>query len=412
MQDQVKRLRVLLVVAVLILNLFMIGLLAYAVSTAKDRKVAEVRTNVENLALLLDQSVTAAAHDIDLSLGEIERNLERELQSSSGLHANIVPSKLPSLSENWVSQLAEIRITDATGKLIVGPGVVPGNLVSYADREFFTTHSTHSDSGMIVSKLLLGRISKRWVNVYSRRYNYPDGQFAGVIAAAVPANHFEKLLSGLNLGPSGIALLRDTDKSLIARYPPTTAESGQTGARGGSKEVTEILASGVKSATFFTAQSASGIPRTDAFRRIAGTPIYVVVGMGEDDYLMEWRNDRRKAAALAVFFLLVSTLAATLLWRLIDSNDRANRRSSILLKNSSDGIHILDRDGCLIEGSESFFRMLGYSRSEMIGLGPLHWDTSLSPMQLRNLLDQQFESKEVCVFESTHRRKDGSTFAV
>ena len=45
-----------LIATVLALNVFVAGLLAYALSAAKERKEQEVRTTVENMALLLDRA--------------------------------------------------------------------------------------------------------------------------------------------------------------------------------------------------------------------------------------------------------------------------------------------------------------------------------------------------------------------
>ena len=61
-----------LIATVLALNVFVAGLLAYALSAAKERKEQEVRTTVENMALLLDQSVAASVREIELLLREVQ----------------------------------------------------------------------------------------------------------------------------------------------------------------------------------------------------------------------------------------------------------------------------------------------------------------------------------------------------
>jgi len=79
-----------------------------------------------------------------------------------------------------------------------------------------------------------------------------------------------------------------------------------------------------------------------SYRKLALMPAFVVVGMGEEDYLAQWRADVRKAAILSGLFLLVTVCTAWLLWRLIRANERAHRRSQILLQNARNGIHIID----------------------------------------------------------------------
>jgi PAS domain S-box-containing protein len=91
---------------------------------------------------------------------------------------------------------------------------------------------------------------------------------------------------------------------------------------------------------------------------------------------------------------------------------RESQRSTLLLRNASDGVHILDRDGKVLEVSDSFCEMLGYSREELIGANVALWDARWSPLELKQLFDQQVDAVERSVFETRHRRRDGSVFDV
>ena len=91
---------------------------------------------------------------------------------------------------------------------------------------------------------------------------------------------------------------------------------------------------------------------------------------------------------------------------------KENEKNLALLHNASDGIHILDPGGNLIEASESFCDMLGYRREEMIGMNVSQWDAGLSDAERTEALRQQFTQHERSQFESRHRRKDGVIFDV
>ncbi len=83
-----------------------------------------------------------------------------------------------------------------------------------------------------------------------------------------------------------------------------------------------------------------------------------------------------------------------------------------LLRNASDGIHILDHEGNIIEVSDSFCRMLGYEREEMMGMNVAQWDAFFTdPEEIRSALKKQLESRVRSQFETRHRRKDGTIFA-
>ena len=88
-------------------------------------------------------------------------------------------------------------------------------------------------------------------------------------------------------------------------------------------------------------------------------------------------------------------------------------KNATLLRNASDGIHILDYDGNLLEASDSFCKMLGYTRTEIIGMNVNQWDAALStPEELLSQVRQQITSHLRSQFETRHRRKDGTIFDV
>jgi diguanylate cyclase (GGDEF)-like protein/hemerythrin-like metal-binding protein/PAS domain S-box-containing protein len=91
---------------------------------------------------------------------------------------------------------------------------------------------------------------------------------------------------------------------------------------------------------------------------------------------------------------------------------KESEKNIALLRNASDGIHILDTNGHIIEASDSFCLMLGYSREEVIGMHVTQWDSALSGSELTNVIAKQLCSKTRSQFETRHRRKDGTEFDV
>ena len=88
----------------------------------------------------------------------------------------------------------------------------------------------------------------------------------------------------------------------------------------------------------------------------------------------------------------------------------AASRYQSLLKTASDGVHILDERGNLVEASDSFLRMLGYSQDQTRSLNVRDWDAQFAP--------EDFEARMAdhlirpTMFETRHRRADGSVFEV
>lgn len=81
------------------------------------------------------------------------------------------------------------------------------------------------------------------------------------------------------------------------------------------------------------------------------------------------------------------------------------RRNQVLMSTAMDGICVLDMDGTIIEANESFCRMFGYSRDELVAL-----KLSDLEMQLSDKLGQERLKSlagEKIMFETVCRRKDG-----
>ena len=91
---------------------------------------------------------------------------------------------------------------------------------------------------------------------------------------------------------------------------------------------------------------------------------------------------------------------------------RESEKNQALLRNASDGIHILDADGYLLEASDSFCSMLGHSREAMIGTHVSQWDAELSGAEISEILRLQFSRRSRNQFETRHRRSNGETFDV
>jgi len=86
------------------------------------------------------------------------------------------------------------------------------------------------------------------------------------------------------------------------------------------------------------------------------------------------------------------------------------RRNRILMKNSTDGIHVMDVAGNLLEANDAFCRMLGYAPEEATGLNVADWNAQWPIDELR----AKFKSMvgKSAVFETRHRRKDGTLIDV
>ena len=374
---------------------------------AQSRNVYEHTAEVtsQNLVGLIAESITESTRAIDLTLRTVSNELSKEPRREGADDERI--TALLKQYNTWVTEAVAIRVTDRNGIVRWGTDYNTGNHVSWTDRDFYIALRDKPEMGLHVGKAIEGRITKGWLVPFSRAYFAPDGSFAGVVVVSFHVRQFEKLLEGTRVGPHGIALLRDAEGGMIARYPPLDAPAGRVGAKGYSKELVAIIESGQTAATFHPLVAADGLERINTYRKLSMPPFHLVVGLGAEDYLEDWKVDRNKTLVVAFAFLLATSIATMLLWQMAQRASREGSHSQLLLRNASDGIHILDENGNLLEASESFCKMLGYNRDEVAGMNVSVWDSEFSASDLKAIVARQFANPEQTLFETKHRQKDG-----
>jgi PAS domain S-box-containing protein len=90
-----------------------------------------------------------------------------------------------------------------------------------------------------------------------------------------------------------------------------------------------------------------------------------------------------------------------------DIADRKNltERLQTLLDTASDGIHILDRGGNVLQFSQSFAALLGYTAEATARLNVRDWDAMFEPQELIPQIGRLISQPRA--FETRYRRKDG-----
>ena len=171
----------------------------------------------------------------------------------------------------------------------------------------------------MISPLLIGRINQHYVTVFSRRFNRPDGQFAGVALATISLDYFSRLIARYDVGAHGGIALRDARLALMVRLPPVRPELplGEIGNRRVSPELRRAVESGVGMTTFRSSGDPEGSECVVTMRRLENAPIIVIVALTSADYLADWLVEAQQMILLATSVVLVSFISAFALLRLI-----------------------------------------------------------------------------------------------
>jgi PAS domain S-box-containing protein len=96
--------------------------------------------------------------------------------------------------------------------------------------------------------------------------------------------------------------------------------------------------------------------------------------------------------------------------RLQQHTEALLHRNLALMKSSTDGIHIMDAEGNLLEANDAFYRMLGYAPDAAPCLNVADWNAQWSRDELREMFKSGVGKS--ATFETRHRRQDGTEIDV
>ncbi|WP_142848956.1 hybrid sensor histidine kinase/response regulator [Telmatospirillum sp. J64-1] len=114
---------------------------------------------------------------------------------------------------------SDIIVLDEDGMLLHDSDGAPLYELDLSDREYFQVHRNDDLHGLFISKPLIARISGTWMIGLSRRLEYGNGQFAGVIATLLSPEALSNFYARLSWDMPGAITLLHEDGTILARWP-------------------------------------------------------------------------------------------------------------------------------------------------------------------------------------------------
>lgn len=269
----------------------------------RSRQLASAQREAVNLTLSADQHAEDAFRIADTVLTGLVERVEVD---------GTEPAQRDRLRHRMLQQLSSLPglsglyIIDETGAPIVESEPLPRG-ANLGDRDYFQYHKTHRDRGSYVNTRVRSIISDKWLIGLTRRIDHPDGSFAGVVAATIDVAYFERFYATFNLGHDGAAALLRDDGTILVRQ---TLIGPAVGAAKVTVPPFDDPQSREKSGTGEVVGQLDGVRRIYAWRRVAGYPLVVAVGVGKDESLAGWRlgAGEHLLAAVVVALLLGATM--------------------------------------------------------------------------------------------------------
>ncbi len=192
---------------------------------------------------------------------------------------------------------------DRNANLILHSTKYPSPRVNYSEREHFKAHS-EKEVEFYIGPVVKGKVSNKYNFTISRRVTGKNGEFLGVILAAIETENYADFLDYLDIGKGSTVSVFRTDGTLILRQPMQVELVGETFQ---NLKWFTMLSNDELSGTY-EADGIDGPRRLVAYRKIKGLPLVATTTVPVDSILEGWRSRVKiySAVSITIFFALIA----------------------------------------------------------------------------------------------------------
>jgi diguanylate cyclase (GGDEF)-like protein/PAS domain S-box-containing protein len=332
-------------------------------SRASDLKNAEIE--MANLARSLTQHAEDTFELLEASIIGVATRLELEGTGAAAI------SRLQTILESRKAGLKRIHglfIYDESGRCLATSGLAGPNI---SDREYFHHHMQSASRDALIGNPVKRRPGGGWITTVSRRFNHPDGSFAGLVLATIGTEYFSEFYEQFELGPNGAITLLNTAGIVLARSP----DNGNYAGRDLSN--TPLLRdrdSRPTNGVYYFKSPLDEVQRLSFYKQSERFPLMVLATMAQDDVLAPWHKN---AVIRMLFVLVLTSLIAIIGFFFVRQLIRGQRLVSalaakeadfrLLAEKSSDMVTRIGLDERMQYVSPSSDRIVGWKAEQLIG---------------------------------------------
>lgn len=374
---------------------------------------ADILQNAEvdmaNLARSLTQHVDDSFELADATLTGLAGRLEA---NGTGVAAIAGIQRFLDLRKPTLGRIRGLFVYDETGRWIATTEDIDFSGLNNSDRTYFRHHRDVDDRRALVGRPVKSRAGGQWIITVSRRFNHPDGTFAGVVLASIDAAYFAEFYRQFDIGPNGAVALLSTDGILFARSPDDGNYVGRDMSQ--TRLISEQISRSGTEAYYFTSPL-DGRERLSVYRVSERFPVIVLAALAKDDLLTGWRQRAfLRMGFVVTLTLLIGLIGLHLVRQLLARQRMAAALAAkeadfrLLAEESSDMVTRIDADEIIRYASPSAARVLGWSPDQLMGrpaLTGVHPDDLARVRQTIAALKRGDIEEAKILYRNRHREK-------
>jgi diguanylate cyclase (GGDEF)-like protein/PAS domain S-box-containing protein len=342
-----------------------LGMSGWREWSSRQGRLNAAEVEMSNLARSMTQHAEDTIDLLDASILGVVVRLETDgtgQDSLSKLQKVLVARKA------GLKRIRDLTIFDETGVRIATSGAAGPNV---SDRVYFRHHLQSPSRDAFIGPPARSRTTGDWMMTVSRRFNHPDGSFAGVVLATVSARYFSQFYQQFEVGAHSTVTLLNTDGIVVARSPDNGSYVGRDLSNGPLFRDPSLQSA---SGAYYFKSALDGMQRVSFYQRSDRFPLLILATVEQEEVLARWRDGAISRMSLVLcLVVLIAVIGFYLVRQLLRGQRMATSLAAkeanfrVLAEGSSDMVTRIGLDEVLHYASPSSVRIVGWRPDQLVG---------------------------------------------